>query len=155
MAALIIGVVYSGLRVKTESLRSLKLYISFKTTSEFSPKGFLNSSEFSNIGVEVPKYGEQFDAYSKYERFIEQLVETKGLKKKTFTAKKGQALIWSANLFHGSIPIKNSNRTRYSQATHYYFDGCSHYYSPMFSDTLRGKLSMKNLDEKDIINYEI
>jgi len=111
--------------------------------------------EFSNMKIEVPKYGEQFDAYSKYEKFVEKLVETKGLERKTFTAKKGQALIWSANLFHGSIPIKDSNRTRYSQATHYYFDGCSHYYSPMFSDTLRGELSMKNLDEKDIINYEI
>ena len=111
--------------------------------------------EFSNIGIEVPKYGEQFDAYSKYESFIKQMVESKGLEIKTFTAKKGQALIWSANLLHGSVPIADENRTRYSQATHYYFDGCSKYYSPMFSDTLRGNVSEKDLTEKDIINHEI
>jgi ectoine hydroxylase-related dioxygenase (phytanoyl-CoA dioxygenase family) len=111
--------------------------------------------EFSNMGIEVPKYGEQFDAYSKYEHFIKQMVESKGLEIKTFTAKKGQALIWSANLLHGSVPIADENRTRYSQATHYYFDGCSKYYSPMFSDTLRGNVSEKDLTEKDIINHEI
>jgi len=111
--------------------------------------------EFSNIGIDVPKYGEQFDAYHQYEEFIKKLVKSQQLKKKVFTAKRGQTLIWSANLLHGSIPIKDTSRTRYSQATHYYFDECSHYYSPMFSDTLRGKLSLKNLKEKDIINYEI
>ena len=49
--ALIIGVVYSGLNVISSSFRSLKVYISFKTTSLCSPKGFLNNSELSNIGV--------------------------------------------------------------------------------------------------------
>ena len=111
--------------------------------------------EFSNINVKVPKYGEQFEAYTEYEEFLRQLVEAKDLKVKTFKAKKGQALIWSSNLLHGAIPIVDKNRTRYSQATHYYFEGCRHYYSPMFSDSQIGKFSEKNIKEKDIINYKI
>ena len=36
----------------------------------------------------------------------------------------GQALIWAANLFHGGSPIVDTTRTRLSQVTHYYFEGC-------------------------------
>ena len=111
--------------------------------------------EFSDINIEVPKYGEQYEAYAEYEEFLRQLVASKKLEVKTFNAKKGQALIWSANLLHGSIPIVDLGRTRYSQATHYYFDGCKKYYSPMFSNTKMGIFSEKKLDEKDIINYKI
>ena len=45
------GVVCSGLNVRDESFLSSKVYISFKTTSLFSPSGFLNKSVDSKIGV--------------------------------------------------------------------------------------------------------
>ena len=47
------GVVYSGLKVKDESLRSSNVYISFNTTSLCSPKGFRKSSVNSKIGVMI------------------------------------------------------------------------------------------------------
>lgn len=111
--------------------------------------------EFTNLNVEVPKYGEQFEAYSKYEEFIKQLVVARNLEVKTLKIKKGKAIIWASNLLHGGIPIIDESRTRFSQATHYYFEGCRHYYSPMFSDSQVGKFSEKNIKEKDIINYKI
>ena len=42
------------------------------------------------------------------------------------TIRKGQALIWSANLLHGGAPQRDRSRTRHSQVTHYYFEGCRH-----------------------------
>jgi hypothetical protein len=47
--------------------------------------------------------------------------------------KRGEAIIWSANLFHGGEKINDPTRTRLSQVTHYYFENCM-YYTPLFSD---------------------
>ena len=68
---------------------------------------------------------------------------------------KGECIIWASNLLHGGAPISNPNSTRYAQATHFYFEGCNHYYAPMFSDVVNGKYSKKNLSEKDILGHEI
>jgi hypothetical protein len=46
--------------------------------------------------------------------------------------KKGQAFVWAANLIHGGAPITDPARTRQSQVTHYYFEGCR-YYTPLLS----------------------
>ena len=40
---------------------------------------------------------------------------------------KGQALIWAANLSRRRPAAKTRRRTRHSQVTHYYFEGCRHY----------------------------
>ena len=69
----------------------------------------------------------------------EALVEAKGLQPEYFQAKKGQALIWAANLLHGGSRQKDPSLTRWSQVTHYYFEGCS-YYSPMESDPFYGRI---------------
>jgi hypothetical protein len=45
------------------------------------------------------------------------IVEALDLKPMEFHAKKGQALIWSANLLHGGAAQKDLQRTRYSQVT--------------------------------------
>jgi len=51
--------------------------------------------------------------------------------------KKGQAVIWSANVLHGGSPILDHRRTRLSQVTHYYFDKCV-YSTPVLEDMERG-----------------
>ena len=61
-----------------------------------------------------------------------------------FLARKGQALIWCANLLHGGSRQNNNRLTRWSQVTHYYFDNCI-YYTPAFSDEAIGKLDLRNL----------
>ncbi len=62
----------------------------------------------------------------------------------TFLARKGQALIWSANLLHGGSLQNDPKLTRWSQVTHYYFDDCI-YYTPAFSDEYVGRLALRKL----------
>ncbi len=68
-----------------------------------------------------------------YENFIEASIQEMGLKKAILNMKKGQALIWAANLLHGGEKITQEGSTRWSQVTHYYFEDCV-YYTPLLSD---------------------
>ena len=106
---------------------------------------------FQNLNRPVCKFGEQFENYAEYENFLIQLVDTLGAKKKQWLGKKGQTLIWASNMLHGGAPITNPNSTRYAQATHFYFEGCNHYYTPLFSDIPNGIYSDKDLSTKDIL----
>lgn len=65
------------------------------------------------------------------------LIQQHGLQRKHFHARKGQALIWTANLLHGGSEHLNPQRTRWSQVTHYYFRDCG-YYTPITSDPFFG-----------------
>lgn len=111
--------------------------------------------DFQDLGLARVAYGEQFASYAVYEDFIAKLVVNEGFNIRPFMAKKGQALLWSSNLLHGGMPIKDGNRTRWSQATHYFFSNCEKYYSPMFSEARLGIFSEKDLSSKDIRNHVI
>ena len=63
----------------------------------------------------------------------------------TFLARKGQALIWCANLLHGGSAQRDPRRTRWSQVTHYYFEDCI-YYTPAYSDETLGRLDMRRIE---------
>lgn len=76
---------------------------------------------------------------SVYHALWEGLVKQHQVQPQQFVAKKGQALIWAANLLHGGLPRVNPALTRWSQVTHYYFDDCL-YYTPMLSDPMGQKL---------------
>ena len=110
---------------------------------------------FQNLNLPVVEYGNQFDNYNQYENFLIQLVEAKDMKKKEWLGKKGQCIIWASNLLHGGAPITNANSTRYAQATHFYFEGCKHYYAPMFSNVAEGVYSEKDLSSKNILQHKI
>ncbi len=79
-----------------------------------------------------------------YETFIQDVVKTLGLKKQVLNIKKGQILIWSANLLHGGELIKKPGSSRHSQVTHYYFENCM-YYSPKYSDIAINKIYLTDL----------
>lgn len=70
--------------------------------------------------------------YPQYEQCIQKLVEDEQLPIEYGTIKKGEALLWHSNLLHGGAAQRDLNRTRHSQVTHYYFEGCK-YYTPMDS----------------------
>ena len=74
--------------------------------------------------------------YHKYEERIQQLVEKEKLEGEYGVIKKGDALIWHANLLHGGAEQKDLARSRHSQVTHYYFADCK-YYTPMNSTAKR------------------
>lgn len=80
--------------------------------------------------------------YGYYENFIESFINEQGFERRELFLKKGQALIWAANLFHGGSPIQDKTRTRFSQVTHYYFSDCI-YYTPLHSDPYIGRLCIK------------
>jgi hypothetical protein len=89
--------------------------------------------------------GEQLgSAQDPYARAWAALVEAHGASTDTFQARKGQALIWCANLLHGGSHQNDPCLTRWSQVTHYYFANCI-YYTPAFSDEALGQLQLREL----------
>jgi ectoine hydroxylase-related dioxygenase (phytanoyl-CoA dioxygenase family) len=72
-------------------------------------------------------------AYPQYTRAVEDQIERQRLEPAYATLKKGEALLWASNLLHGGATHKDKRRTRHSQVTHYFFEGCK-YYVPMVND---------------------
>lgn len=99
-----------------------------------------------------------YEDYPLYEDFMEELVEAKKFEKKTFLAKKGDALVWAANIVHGGSAVNIKDSTRFSQVTHYYFENCL-YYTPMLSNMVTGeyfiRFHLKNIKTGEIVknNY--
>ncbi len=88
--------------------------------------------------------GKPSSHYNSFGAAWEQIVEALNLKPLEFHAKKGQALIWAANLLHGGAAQKDLARTRYSQVTHYFFEGCT-YYTPLHSVPLLGPVLYRDI----------
>lgn len=101
---------------------------------------------FSNehIGINPDFERNPLGHYPAFEKAWEAIVEALDLKPLYFHAKKGQALIWAANLLHGGAAQKDKKRTRYSQVTHYYFEGCS-YYTPSLSVPFLGPIQFREI----------
>ena len=70
------------------------------------------------------------DDYPRYEDYIEQMINQSGLPQFKAVMKKGQAFVWHARLIHGGSHQSDKSRTRYSQVTHYFFEGMK-YTTPM------------------------
>ncbi|KFF19689.1 phytanoyl-CoA dioxygenase family protein [Chryseobacterium sp. JM1] len=77
---------------------------------------FLNS-DYENEGDTI-RIGKK--SYRAYEEFLEDKVKELGLKKEIFKAKKGDMLIWHANILHGGEPHTDKNRTRKSLVYHFF-----------------------------------
>ena len=79
-----------------------------------------------------------------YEPLIQQLMTVHGFPPKILHIKRGDVLIWSANLIHGGLPVKDKSRTRWSQVTHYYFEDCL-YYTPQLSNKVSGEWFLRKI----------
>ena len=77
---------------------------------------YLNK-DYDNVGNSL-MIGDK--SYSAYEKMIGEKIKELGLKKEIFKAKKGDLLIWHANLFHGGEKHKNQESTRKSMVYHYF-----------------------------------
>lgn len=82
--------------------------------------------------------------YDLYEEYQAALMGKLGNAPIELHAKKGDALLWSSNIVHGGRPIRDAGSTRWSQVTHYYFEG-GIYYTPIFSDIIAGELVLKEI----------
>ena len=58
--------------------------------------------------------------YSKYEDLIEKVIQENNFKKEVFLPKKGDVLIWHANVLHGGEKMTNPDSSRKSMVFHYY-----------------------------------
>ncbi len=58
--------------------------------------------------------------YSLYEDLLQERIAEKAYRRETFLAKKGDVLIWHANLVHGGAPVTDPSATRKSMVIHYY-----------------------------------
>ncbi|MGI4731979.1 MAG: phytanoyl-CoA dioxygenase family protein [Janthinobacterium lividum] len=83
-------------------------------------------------------------AQTPFEAVWSAMVDAEGIAPETFLARKGQALIWAANLLHGGGLRTDLKRTRWSQVSHYYFADCI-YYTPAFSDEPLGRLDLRTV----------
>lgn len=85
---------------------------------------FMNS-DYNHGG---DKYFLGKEVYKNYESAISSLISNKNYEKRTFTAKKGDLLIWHANLLHGGSPILSPDSTRKSMVLHFYAENviCYH-----------------------------
>ena len=85
---------------------------------------YLNT-EYDNEGTRFMIGDKNYDAY---EEMINGKIKSLGIEKRVFKAKKGDVLIWHANLIHGGEPQKDPDRTRKSMVFHYFKDGCVCYH---------------------------
>lgn len=100
-------------------------------------------------------FGEELDsAQTPFSEAWDAIIEATGTHPEFFQAKKGQALIWCANLLHGGGVQHDPRLTRWSQVTHYYFEDCI-YYTPAFSDESLGKIQERSpvSISDDIVRY--
>ena len=111
--------------------------------------------DLNDLGITGSYQNKPYDIYPVYEEFLRSLIEDNGLKKVELYVKKGQALIWAANLLHGGSKVLDKNRTRYSQVTHYYFSDCM-YYIPLLSDPFISRIHFKevrNIITEEVVNH--
>ncbi|OZH52019.1 phytanoyl-CoA dioxygenase [Hydrocoleum sp. CS-953] len=112
----------------------------------------LPTFDLNDLGITGSYQNKPYDTYPIYQEFLQSLIEHNSLEKVELYVKKGQALIWAANLLHGGSPVLDKNRTRYSQVTHYYFSDCM-YYIPLLSDPFIHRIHFKEV--KNIITGEV
>jgi hypothetical protein len=78
---------------------------------------YLLNDDFENYSTRFKLGNRQ---YSDYEDMIEEILSKGNFQKEIFLPKKGDVLIWHANLIHGGMPVINPQLTRKSMVIHYY-----------------------------------
>ena len=115
----------SGVWVALEDTDGLNGAVDYYPGSHLLP-----DFDMSDAGAE-PKE----EQYARYEEFIANAIEHFGLERRTASLEKGQALVWASGLIHAGGDREDPFRTRHSQVTHVYYEGCR-YYTPMMSKGL-------------------
>lgn len=64
-----------------------------------------------------------YERHGDYEEAIRRLITERRYEPEYGIIERGQAVVWSANILHGGSPRLDPTRTRWSQVTHYYFEG--------------------------------
>ena len=78
---------------------------------------YLLNDDFENYSSSLKLGNKQ---YSDYEDVTDEILQQNHFPKQIFLPKKGDVLIWHANLIHGGMPVVNPALTRKSMVVHYY-----------------------------------
>lgn len=114
---------------------------------EIYPKShLLHYVYIDKLNIIAKEATNRYAFYKDYEAYLKEFIKYHQLEKISIPIKKGQTIIWDANMIHAGSKIIDKNRTRYSQVTHYFFENCS-YYAPLFSD-----IPLKNIYYWEVIN---
>jgi ectoine hydroxylase-related dioxygenase (phytanoyl-CoA dioxygenase family) len=95
----------------------------------------LDLFDYEDIRAEKPKNLNSVKSnYGQYEEYIKKVIKESNLEAITPIMKKGDCLLWEANMLHGSPVCHNSNLTRKAQVTHWTFDNVTKHFNPSFSN---------------------
>ena len=109
--------------------------------------------DYFDLNTEIPSsISELKEKYTLYEGYVDSVVNLNNLEVKEMHLKKGQAVIWAANMLHGGKKIIDQNTTRFSQVTHFHFECCDKYYNPNFSNAKFGNFKERNVEDLNIFN---
>ena len=78
---------------------------------------YLLNDDFENYSTQFMLGNKK---YTDYEDVTEDILKKSDFEKKIFLPKKGDVLIWHANLIHGGMPVANGALSRKSMVVHYY-----------------------------------
>ena len=83
-----------------------------------------------SLGISAAEFREKgYDVYNqRYEPAIQSLIAEKGLVREAFLPKKGDVLIWHANLIHAGSPRRNIKLSRKSAVLHFFARGAVCYH---------------------------
>lgn len=81
----------------------------------------------------------RFD-HRRYEELAQESVA--GMEVQELHATCGDAFVWHADLLHGGAPVLDPGSSRWSQVTHYFFEGGT-YITPLLSDFATGELYVR------------
>ena len=95
-----------------------------------------------HIGRSPAPSEDPYEDHAKFEAVWAKLREHYQARPVVFHPRKGQALIWTANLHHGGSPQADKAKTRHSQVTHYMFKGCA-YWTPLVSNPFAGRIGFR------------
>jgi len=107
------------------------------TMNDAEERGYLRRSVQERLLMALKEHGAPIQKrkwfrsdeaiYPAYERMIADEIASRKLERRLATMKKGQAIIWAANLLHGGARQLDRTRSRHSQVTHYFFENCRTY----------------------------
>ena len=92
--------------------------------------------------------------YVSYENKINEIINESNFQPEYGIIKKGDAILWHANLIHGGYPIINKNLSRMSIVIHYFFEDTK-YWTPLHSTPEKIIYRDKsNFIKKNILPYD-
>ncbi len=102
--------------------------------------------EFNMVSNEIPSSITKVkELYSLYEHWVREYLSVNSIQTITPEMKKGDCIIWAANLLHGSPERKNKMLQRKSQVTHWSFSDVKIHYNPNFSIPSKGKFTERKV----------